>query len=96
MKTFRDAALARTKPPVKPKLYSITSGTVYDIPGRLKRMARSIEAGDYGTVSDVVLILRYQDRGRLNNEGFHFGPGSMDVVQAMCSRTATRLTRYDA
>jgi hypothetical protein len=95
MKSFRNAALARSKPVEKSKLYSITQGTVYDVAHQLKSISRDITHGDFGKVSDAVLILRYHEKGRLCVQGYHYGPSSIEIVQSMCNRIAIRLTKYD-
>lgn len=94
---FTIKALAmKHKPMVREKVCTIQRGNYYDIPGRMKRMARSIEAGEYGNVTDALLILRYQDEGRLNVKGFHYGTSNVEVAQSMCSRVFTRLMAHDA
>jgi hypothetical protein len=97
MKTFTSKALAmKSKPTARQKVQSIQQGSYYDIPGRIKRMGRSIESGEYGDVTDALVILRYHDEGRLNVKGFHYGTSNVEVAQSMCSRIFTRLMAHDA
>lgn len=44
--------------PKKAQLRVIDQGTNYDVPGRLKALARAIERGDYGRVTDVGIVLK--------------------------------------
>jgi hypothetical protein len=95
MPNFTIKALARKRPIEKPKLFSIQHGSYYDIPGRLHRMARSIDSGEYGNVTDALVILRYQDENRLSVKGFHYGTSNVEVAQSMASRVFTRLMDHD-
>jgi len=45
-------------PPKKAKIRVINQGTAYDVPGRLKALARAIERGEYGRVTDVGIVVK--------------------------------------
>lgn len=98
MSNFTSKALAMRKPPTLPRnrLVSIQRGTYYDIPGKMQRMGRSISTGEFGDVTDALVIIRYIDEGRLNVKGFHYGTSSVEVAQSMCSRIFTRLMAHDS
>jgi hypothetical protein len=95
MSDFAKKALKQSRPIKKPKLFAITQGTLYDVPMRLKKLSRDIEHGTYGRVTDSVVILRFIENGRLGVQGYHFGPSSIEIVQGMAQRIATRLMKYD-
>lgn len=44
--------------PKRAQLRAIDKGTNYDVVGRLKAMARAIERGDYGRVTDVGIVVK--------------------------------------
>jgi len=92
---FAEKALTMNRPPQRQKTISIVRGSFYDVAGRVQRMGRSIEAGEYGDVTDAVVVLRFHDEGRLNVKGFHYGASSCEVAQSMMHRVLTRMMNYD-
>jgi hypothetical protein len=98
-KRFASRALARNRQKREmPKLFSIKQGTLYDVPGSMRKLARNIDGGQYGEVSDALVVLRYKEHpsGRLAVTGFHYGPSSVEIVQSMAYRVGARLMSYDA
>lgn len=49
------------------KIRAIDQGTYYDIPGKLRKMAREIERGERGDIRDAVLLLNEQNTGNGSN-----------------------------
>jgi hypothetical protein len=95
MKTFAQKAIAHREPVKVSKLISIQRGTFYDVSGSLRRAARAVDAGSWGSVTDALLILRYIENSRLYVKGFHYGTGSVEIAQSMCQRVLVRMMNYD-
>lgn len=45
----------------KRKIRTIDSGTVYDIPGNLRRLTRLVERGEEGRITNMIVIYDRQD-----------------------------------
>ena len=56
---------------------AIDQGTLYDIPGKLRKLARAIENGEIGEVRDAVLIL-----SNTSNQISSYALGKSDRIRA--------------
>lgn len=58
------------------KIRCIDSGTIYDVPAKLTKLARNIRDGKWGDVSDVLVLVRYRnDKPFAQTHATHFGVG---------------------
>ena len=88
--TIPNAKLGRGRRPSK--LRAIDHGTRYDITGNLRRLVRSIERGEHGAVTDVLVMVRGTDGdGDLSRDAFHYGKSPIEVVYMMAEWLANRL-----
>lgn len=69
-------------------LRAIDQGTIYDVPGKMKNLARSIERGEEGTITDAVIVIRNAN-GSIGT--FQFGPGNRERSHHMVSVAKNRL-----
>jgi hypothetical protein len=59
------------------KLRTIDQGTVYDVPGKLTKLAREIRDGKHGRIEEcVVAIRRRNEDGSRKTEGYWYGNGT--------------------
>lgn len=72
---------------------AINRKTVYDVPEKLRALARTIENGEYGVVTDAIVALRYDQKrdGERSFTGFHYGTGNGDTCIAMMERIKLRV-----
>lgn len=82
-----DQANLKRKLERKRSIRAIDQGTMYDIPGMLRKAARTI-ARDPRNVTDVVLIERRADG---STGGYHWGTGGVDRAYWMASQAAEGL-----
>jgi hypothetical protein len=69
-------------------LRAIDQGTIYDVTGKLRGLARSIDRGEEGDITDAVVILR----GKNGSVGsFHYGNGSRERAHYLISTVKNRL-----
>jgi hypothetical protein len=74
----KQIAIDREKRKRISKLRVININTRYDVTGNLKWLARAIDRGKYGTVTDAVIALRViRPGGATKGETFHFGTGNI-------------------
>lgn len=70
----------------------INKGTVYDIPGNMKRLSREIEKGEYGAVSDVLTVVKGTDKdGSPRYTVFGNGRGEAGEQYLMACFAATKI-----
>jgi hypothetical protein len=75
-------------------LRAIDAGTRYDLTGNLRRMAREIERGEHGDVSNIVLVAQKKgplDRGRGSCYVAHYGAGTTPEVHWMLATAMNRI-----
>lgn len=72
----------------KSGIRAIDRGTSYDVSGRVRRLMRSVEAGNFGRVTDAVVILRGIKDGKVNAQPFFYGVSETEVLHFMASRAA--------
>ncbi len=67
---------------------AIDKGTLYDVPGKLRKMARAIERGEHGDVRNGIVIL-----AKTNNQcdSFMLGKGDRVYAHWMTSTIKNRL-----
>lgn len=75
----KQIAIDRDKRRRKSKLRVININTRYDVTGNLRWLARAIDRGKYGNVTDAVIALRVIRTGDAATKGetFHFGTGNI-------------------
>lgn len=61
----------------------IDKGTCYDVPGKLRKLARQIERGEWGDATDVVFSLRYQRKGETRIQSFAAGKSNPETLYYM-------------
>lgn len=67
-------------------IHPIDLNTRYDVPGRLRQLAQSIEDGNFGTVTDVAFSLRFIHEEGVHVKSFVIGSSQSEVVHYMaCS-----------
>jgi hypothetical protein len=74
----------------KSRIRAIDKGTTYDVPGRMIRLARAIEHGNFGEVTDVICIVRGKKNGAINSQAHFYGKSATDTLHFMCLRAADR------
>lgn len=79
-------------PKKKTTLRAIDLRTCYDIPHKLRTLAREIEAGKHGRVTDVAVTARMEKDGVMCQMDKNYGTGDADVYLAMLVRAAARLS----
>lgn len=67
----------------KSGLRAIDQGTCYDVVGNLKSIARAIERGELGRVTDIGLVIRTQQTGGVNHDLKHFGVSPQGELMMM-------------
>ena len=67
-------------------LRAIDAGSRYDVPGQLRKLARQIERGEHGRVTDVAGAVRGIFPDGVYSFGFHAGTGDVEVVTYMPRR----------
>lgn len=65
------------------KLRVINRGTLYDIPGKLRKLVHEIENGKHGEVTDIVLALRTVREKRTAIETMFTGTSQPEVLHYM-------------
>lgn len=79
---------AKKKSPIR----AIDKGTRYDITGLMRRTERQIERGEFGDVSDAVILLRQRGAdGSVGVKMYHFGTGTTDQVHFMLATGQNRI-----
>lgn len=73
---------------LKSRLRAIDSGTIYDVAGKLRNLTRGLDRGEFGQVTDALVVFRNRD-GQLDS--FHFGTGSVSEVYRMANTAKDRL-----
>lgn len=74
----------------KKTLRAIDRGTVYDIAGKLKNLARSIESGEIVCATDAIVVVRCGHDGK-DYRTFGFGQGDPAEQHLMASVFAARM-----
>lgn len=74
----------------KTSMRAIDRGTVYDIAGKLKNLARSIESGEIVCATDAIVVIRCGRDGR-DYRTFGFGQGDPAEQHLMASVFASRM-----
>jgi hypothetical protein len=69
----------------KAKLRLIDQGTAYDVPGRLKSLARAIERGEYGRVTDVGIVVKSFRHSDTHMVCKHVGTGTKGDLLMMAN-----------
>lgn len=69
---------------------AVDRGTVYDIPGKLKNLARSIESGQMEDVTECIVITKGGKDGR-DYRTFGFGQGNAAEQHLMGSVFVSRM-----
>lgn len=72
----------------KSRLRAIDQGTIYDVTGNMRRLARAIDRGDEGEITDAVVITR-RSNGSIGS--YHYGPGPRERSHHMVSTVKKRL-----
>lgn len=70
--------------PLSPKIVRIDNGTVYDCAGKLENLVSDIRSGKWGSVSDVVVGIRYNLGDGRRVVGNHYGTGNPETAIAIC------------
>jgi hypothetical protein len=84
---MKTASAAKVK---SSRLRAIDKGTSYDVPGRMKRLARSIERGEFGEVTDVVCVVRSKNQGEIELRPYFYGKSDTANLHFMLSRALDR------
>lgn len=84
---MKTASAAKVK---SSRLRVIDKGTHYDVPGRMKRLARLIEAGEFGEATDVVCVVRSKKDGDIQIRPYFYGKSGTGELHYMLSRAADR------
>jgi hypothetical protein len=72
----------------KHSIRCVDQGTVYDVTGKMRSLVRSIENGEEGTITDVVIIAR-RNNGSIGS--YHYGHGNHELAHWMVSTVKNRL-----
>lgn len=67
---------------------AIDRGTIYDVSGQLRGLARDIDKGDEGAITDAVCIIR-RENGSVGS--FHWGGSGRAIAHHMVSTVKNRL-----
>jgi hypothetical protein len=70
------------------RLRTVDQGTTYDVTGKLRWLARAIDRGDEGDITDAVVITRSAN-GSIGS--FHWGKGNRERSHHMVSTVKNRL-----
>jgi hypothetical protein len=73
------------------KIRAIDQGTLYDVPGKLRRLVREIEKGDLGRVTDVVNAVRIVKDGKVSIRTMYTGTSDMPTLKFMVDRLGKEL-----
>lgn len=82
----------KTKTARRGGLRAIDAGTRMDVPGQLRKLAREIEQGKHGAVTDVAGAVRtvHPTQG-VCSWGFHAGTGTVEHVTYMLRRYVAKM-----
>lgn len=74
-------------------LRAIDAGTLYDVAGNLRRLAREIDRGEMGRVTDIICATRSSDRGENGTQirTFHWGKSNIETAHYMARVAVDRL-----
>jgi hypothetical protein len=75
------------------QIRAIDQGTNYDVIGRLKAMARAIERGDYGRVTDVGIVVKGFVGAEVHMQVTHAGTGTKGDFILMAKYLEQRASR---
>jgi hypothetical protein len=77
----------------KAGIRAIDQGTAYDVPGGLKALARAIERGDYGRVTDIGIVVRSFKNRTLHMFPQHIGTGTSSDFMHMAEVLKSKASR---
>lgn len=77
----------------KSGIRAIDRGTVYDVPGRLIRLARQIEKGEHGEVTDVIITYRAKKGGINRVDHSIHGKSDTETLHFMACRAVEYILR---
>lgn len=75
------------------KIRVINQGTSYDVVGRLKALARAIERGDYGRVTDVGIVVKSFKGSETHLDIKHVGTGTPGDLTMMATYFQNKASR---
>jgi hypothetical protein len=77
----------------KRSIRAIDQGTLYDIPGKLRHLARAIENGEVGSVRNGIVLLSTFEEGsfRKSIKMYAVGPDSLEEMHWMVATLKNRL-----
>jgi hypothetical protein len=69
-----------------PKIRAVNRNTPYDVTGRVRRLVRAIENGNFGEVTDAIMIIRGVKGGVANIQAHYYGVSQTEVLHYMAAR----------